>query len=157
MRRRRDGPGILANFQKGVGVGPAPSPSLPPCDQSRSTGRQVPVAPQPLAGLVAAVICPALLWRHVLLGWYEQALGGVAVERPLVNHTCAFLAVPLALALDHDEVVLPELGGAVVARIRSRPLAGLAAGFGAAHCSVPGDAHCGAFLKTASTCVPTVD
>jgi hypothetical protein len=91
----------------------------------------------------------------VLLGWYEQALGGVAVERPLVNHTCALLAVPWAFALDHHEVVLPELG--VVARIRTRPLAGLAAGFGAAHCSVPGDAHRGALLKTASAGVPTVD
>jgi hypothetical protein len=94
----------------------------------------------------------------VLLGWYKQALGGVAVERPLVDHTCAFLAVPLALALDHNEVVLPELSGAVVLRIRlAWPLAELAAGFGAAHCRVSGAADRGALLKTASTGVPTVD
>jgi hypothetical protein len=54
-------------------------------------------------------------------------------------------------------VVLPKLGGAVVLRIRSRPLARLAAGFGAAHCRVCGGAHRGALLKTASAWAPTVD
>jgi hypothetical protein len=91
----------------------------------------------------------------VVLGWYELASLGVAVEWALAHHSGAFL--PLALTLDHHEVVLPELGRAVVARIRSRPLARLAAGFGAAHCSVSGGAHRCAFLKIASAHAPLVD